>query len=379
MEKREAAAAVANAKQPPLAPAPAVMATQQPAAAAAAEASVLAQAAETLQKQQAAAAAAATQAQFQVEQKKEAPATGAVVPPQVEKSIEENGSAGAVEQPARKPMPGQVKPHQPLQKDNSGELGKLAVLFFPCNTYGISAPPALGPQQPAAAAAAPASAPQPPPSAPAEPMSYASLVKTGPSAAAASANPGDASGKADQRPRGGYGEPPKSDEAAGGVKTTQQQTGAASMRPGGAPGGSGGAPGGGPRSSGGGGGIGGERGVGGPVQYPDGQQLFVGNLPHNCTEDDLRELFGHYGKVADIRISNKGAAQSKQQPAGARVPNFGFVSFEEARAVQRVLSHLEKKPIFLYDNHRLNVEEKKTKVGGYNERIGPSLEQYLKS
>merc|ERR1719367_413988 len=139
------------------------------------------------------------------------------------------------------------------------------------------------------------------------------------------------------------------------------------MRPGGAPGGSGVAPGGGPRSSVGGGGIGSERGMGGgPIQYPDGQQLFVGNLPHNCTDDDLRELFGQYGKVADIRISNKGAAQSKQQPAGTRVPNFGFVSFEEARAVQKVLSHLERKPIFLYDNHRLNVEERKTKIRSEN-------------
>ena len=212
-------------------------------------------------------------------------------------------------------------------------------------------------------------------------MSYASLVKTGPSAAAAAATSGDTSGKSDQRPRGGYGEPPKSDEAAaGGVKAAQHQTGAVPMRPGGAPGGSGVAPGGGPRSSVGGGGIGSERGMGGgPIQYPDGQQLFVGNLPHNCTDDDLRELFGQYGKVADIRISNKGAAQSKQQPAGTRVPNFGFVSFEEARAVQKVLSHLERKPIFLYDNHRLNVEEKKTKVRGYNERISPSLIQYLKS
>ena len=52
-----------------------------------------------------------------------------------------------------------------------------------------------------------------------------------------------------------------------------------------------------PRSSGGS-----ERGVGsGPVQYLDVQQLFVGNLPHNCTEDDLRELFCQWGRVADIR------------------------------------------------------------------------------
>ena len=31
----------------------------------------------------------------------------------------------------------------------------------------------------------------------------------------------------------------------------------------------------------------------------DSQQLFVGNLPHDCTEDHLTELFGKYGKVKD--------------------------------------------------------------------------------
>ena len=29
----------------------------------------------------------------------------------------------------------------------------------------------------------------------------------------------------------------------------------------------------------------------------DSQQLFVGNLPHDCTEDHLTDLFGKYGKV----------------------------------------------------------------------------------
>jgi hypothetical protein len=29
----------------------------------------------------------------------------------------------------------------------------------------------------------------------------------------------------------------------------------------------------------------------------DAQQLFVGNLPHDCSEDHLAEVFGKYGKV----------------------------------------------------------------------------------
>ncbi len=117
--------------------------------------------------------------------------------------------------------------------------------------------------------------------------------------------------------------------------------------------------GGGPPGGGGGGGpsrgLGGGGG-GGPL-YSDAQQLFVGNLPHNCTESDLEALFGQFGKVAEIRINNKGAVQSKSQgPSGTRIPNFGFVVFEEERAVKEAL---DKRPIHLPGNHRLNVEEKK--------------------
>ena len=94
--------------------------------------------------------------------------------------------------------------------------------------YLITAPPALGPQQPTREATDPALISKPPPSAPAEPMSYASLVKTGPPSGAAAAagvasgNAGDASSKADGRSRGhvtkSVGEVAKSDE----VKPLQQ-------------------------------------------------------------------------------------------------------------------------------------------------------------
>ena len=119
--------------------------------------------------------------------------------------------------------------------------------------------------------------------------------------------------------------------------------------------------------------------------YPDSQQLFVGNLPHNCTESDLESLFSQFGKViiigivlniimcgggftfdsnyvriiyqvAEIRINSKGVAQSKIMPSGQRVPNFGFVVFETDAAVQECLKHT---PVHLPDGHRLNVETKK--------------------
>ena len=50
-----------------------------------------------------------------------------------------------------------------------------------------------------------------------------------------------------------------------------------------------------------------------------------------------------------------------------QVPNFGFIVFEDAASVERALSA---KPILLWGNHRLNVEEKKMR-GGDRDRAGP--------
>ena len=71
----------------------------------------------------------------------------------------------------------------------------------------------------------------------------------------------------------------------------------------------------------------------------DTQQLFVGNLPHNCTEDRLRELFDKYGKVVDVQIHHKQNAPVLHEfgrPAGA-MP-FGFIVFESADSVSRALA-----------------------------------------
>lgn len=36
--------------------------------------------------------------------------------------------------------------------------------------------------------------------------------------------------------------------------------------------------------------------------FPDAQQIFVGNLPHMCDDEELRKLFSKFGKVAEIRL-----------------------------------------------------------------------------
>ncbi|XP_060599112.1 ras GTPase-activating protein-binding protein 2-like [Ruditapes philippinarum] len=84
------------------------------------------------------------------------------------------------------------------------------------------------------------------------------------------------------------------------------------------------------------------------ARYPDSHQLFVGNLPHNVAEQELRKFFESYGNVMELRINTKGGS-------GSKIPNFGFVVFDNPDPVQNIL---QSKPIKFHD-HRLNVEEKK--------------------
>merc|ERR1719300_2080055 len=53
-------------------------------------------------------------------------------------------------------------------------------------------------------------------------------------------------------------------------------------------------------------GLGGRRPMGGVgSKYPDSHQLFVGNLPHNISESELKVFFGHWGRVMELRINTK--------------------------------------------------------------------------
>lgn len=52
------------------------------------------------------------------------------------------------------------------------------------------------------------------------------------------------------------------------------------------------------------------------IHYPDSQQLFVGNLTHSITEEDLKNHFTQFGKVLDMRINTK----QPQKIGGGKVP-----------------------------------------------------------
>lgn len=91
------------------------------------------------------------------------------------------------------------------------------------------------------------------------------------------------------------------------------------------------------------------------VNYPDSQQVFVGNLPQHLTDQDLIEFFEQYGRVLDFRINRKTGGLQAGNNIGQK--NFGFMVFESPDTVDRVLSE---RPIYL-GKLRLNIEEKKPK------------------
>uniref|UniRef100_A0A8C5G0K0 RRM domain-containing protein n=1 Tax=Gouania willdenowi TaxID=441366 RepID=A0A8C5G0K0_GOUWI len=84
------------------------------------------------------------------------------------------------------------------------------------------------------------------------------------------------------------------------------------------------------------------------VRYPDSHQLFVGNIPHNVEKPELMDFFEQFGSVLDFKIISR-----------EKHPNFSFVVFNDSEPVQKILSS---RPIELFDNVRLNVQEKKTRL-----------------
>lgn len=72
-------------------------------------------------------------------------------------------------------------------------------------------------------------------------------------------------------------------------------------------------------------------------QFGDNQQLFLGNIPHHASEEELRQLFSRFGNVIDLRILSK--VGSKVLP-GMRSPlNYGFITYDDPEAVQKCLAN----------------------------------------
>ncbi|WAQ96871.1 G3BP2-like protein [Mya arenaria] len=99
------------------------------------------------------------------------------------------------------------------------------------------------------------------------------------------------------------------------------------------------------------------------TRYPDSHQLFVGNLPHNVSEKELKAFFEEYGSVVELRINTKSGS--------GKVPNFGFVVFESNDPVDSILKKSASGLAIKLHDHRLNVEEKKPRGGDRTMGRGP--------
>lgn len=84
--------------------------------------------------------------------------------------------------------------------------------------------------------------------------------------------------------------------------------------------------------------------------YP---KVFLGGLPSNVTETDLRVFFGRYGKVMEVVIMYD---QEKKKSRG-----FGFLSFEDDASVERVTME-----------HYINLNGKQVEIKKAEPRDGSS-------
>lgn len=73
-------------------------------------------------------------------------------------------------------------------------------------------------------------------------------------------------------------------------------------------------------------------------RYNDNQQLFLGNVPHNATEEELTRLFAKFGTVIDMRLNNN--KNSPKTVAGRAPPLYGFITYDDPEAVQNCLAHM---------------------------------------
>ncbi|XP_037955200.1 ras GTPase-activating protein-binding protein 1-like [Teleopsis dalmanni] len=88
----------------------------------------------------------------------------------------------------------------------------------------------------------------------------------------------------------------------------------------------------------------------------DKQQVFIGGIPPNATNEDIISLFQVFGAIIDLRVIHN--------PPNSRNPfNYGFLTFESINSVKNCLSS---RPIYFPSSdghgHKLNVEAKKRRL-----------------
>jgi RNA recognition motif-containing protein len=88
-------------------------------------------------------------------------------------------------------------------------------------------------------------------------------------------------------------------------------------------------------------------------------KLYVGNLPYNTTEEDLRNLFSQYGNVDNVAVvTDRDTGRSR---------GFGFVEYTDDNEARNAISALSGQE---YGGRALTVNEARPKTGGGGGRGG---------
>ncbi len=89
--------------------------------------------------------------------------------------------------------------------------------------------------------------------------------------------------------------------------------------------------------------------------------IYVGNLPHKVTEDEVRQAFAEFGQVTEVRlITDKFSGESK---------GFGFVEMPSKAEAEKAIQEMNGKELM---GRALNVNEARPKTdrGGGGGRRG---------
>jgi len=79
--------------------------------------------------------------------------------------------------------------------------------------------------------------------------------------------------------------------------------------------------------------------------------IYVGNLPHKATEDEVRQAFAEFGQVTEVRlITDKFSGESK---------GFGFVEMPSKAEAEKAIQEMNGKELM---GRALNVNEARPKV-----------------
>jgi RNA recognition motif-containing protein len=84
-------------------------------------------------------------------------------------------------------------------------------------------------------------------------------------------------------------------------------------------------------------------------------RLYIGNLSFHTSEDTLRDAFGHFGEVTDVRIlSDRESGRSR---------GFGFVTMADPRNASQAMSQLNGATIDGRDLRVNEAEERQQREG----------------